>query len=228
MISAVFAITLLWGCEFIPGTASYQEAKARNAVARILIDPSSAQFRSVQVRNNAVCGEVNGKNRMGAYVGFVRFYVEPANWNATLDPQFNPQDLYSARSLCSSLTRYDSSSCTRQIEEEAKQAEQAAFNIFWAGHCTERRPAARQLPFDPTRSGEISDDLMDTNIQVANEMSNQSGSDLSPADRWPLDFDGEPAEPSSNDIQPDSEGPVRNRDPLDQNWLDRAIENSIR
>jgi hypothetical protein len=39
-------------------------------------DPGSAQYRNVVVTDQKnVCGEVNGKNAYGAYVGFRRFYV---------------------------------------------------------------------------------------------------------------------------------------------------------
>lgn len=44
-----------------------------------LKDPSSAQFRNLEVRkagkSMAVCGEINAKNSYGGYVGFVKFYV---------------------------------------------------------------------------------------------------------------------------------------------------------
>lgn len=53
--------------------------KAKALVAEKLIDPSSAQFRRVQVvpqPYDKICGEINGKNRLGAYVGFSRFVVQ--------------------------------------------------------------------------------------------------------------------------------------------------------
>lgn len=55
---------------------SYQPRKAAlEHVASQLIDPSSAQFRGVRKgRMIGYCGEINGKNRFGAYVGFKRFY----------------------------------------------------------------------------------------------------------------------------------------------------------
>lgn len=40
-----------------------------------LKDPSSVQFRNVRLINNViVCGEYNGKNSFGGYVGFEPFY----------------------------------------------------------------------------------------------------------------------------------------------------------
>lgn len=54
---------------------------AKKLVANRLRDPSSAQFRNVQVvkqqdGTSAVCGEVNGKNAYGGYVGFQSFVVK--------------------------------------------------------------------------------------------------------------------------------------------------------
>jgi len=37
-------------------------------------DPAAAQFRNLKQNYEALCGEVNGKNKFGAYVGFKRFY----------------------------------------------------------------------------------------------------------------------------------------------------------
>lgn len=49
---------------------------AQAKVAAELFDPSSAQFRNTRVKyGEKVCGEVNGKNRYGAYVGFRWFEV---------------------------------------------------------------------------------------------------------------------------------------------------------
>ncbi len=58
-----------------------------DAASAQLIDPNSAQFRDVVVRKSAqegkgtghfyaVCGEINGKNSFGGYVGFRPFAVK--------------------------------------------------------------------------------------------------------------------------------------------------------
>jgi hypothetical protein len=229
VIGAVFVMTLLWGCEFIPGTAEYQEAKARSAVAQTLIDPSSAQFRNVTAREGAVCGEINGKNRMGAYAGFVRFYVETSSWTAVLDPQFDPQNLLSAMRLCSSLTGYDSTSCARQAEEEAKQALQRAFNSFWLAHCTTSHQPASQLPFDPT-GGDTGFENEAEAPQVTNgqESNLQADSDIwyaPPNDQPLVDADGNPIDTDDNRSAPVA---PRDADAIDQNWLDRAIGRTAR
>lgn len=52
---------------------------AQKAVARDFNDPASAQWRDMYVSHNGtespvLCGEVNAKNRMGAYAGFRPFF----------------------------------------------------------------------------------------------------------------------------------------------------------
>ena len=50
--------------------------EARSKVRYLMIDPESAEFREMhRGQNGAICGEVNSKNRLGAYTGFVAFYV---------------------------------------------------------------------------------------------------------------------------------------------------------
>lgn len=62
-------ILLLAGCN-----AAFSEAQ--EAVKRQLTDPESAQFRDMRrcPQGNGVTGEVNSRNRMGGYVGFVPFH----------------------------------------------------------------------------------------------------------------------------------------------------------
>lgn len=51
--------------------------QARGPLQISLRDPSSAQFRNEHLAKTGVlCGEVNAKNSMGAYVGFKRYIVE--------------------------------------------------------------------------------------------------------------------------------------------------------
>lgn len=59
------------------GTPEQAIEKAQAAVANLLKDPGSAQFRNVRVKDyldgKIICGEVNGKNSYGGYVGFSPF-----------------------------------------------------------------------------------------------------------------------------------------------------------
>lgn len=57
------------------------QSQAEADVAAQLRDPSSAQFRAVEMirqpdGRSVVCGEVNGKNAYGGYAGFTRFVVD--------------------------------------------------------------------------------------------------------------------------------------------------------
>jgi len=47
----------------------------QQAVAAGLADPEAARFRNIRKVESGFCGEVNGKNRFGAYVGFEPFYA---------------------------------------------------------------------------------------------------------------------------------------------------------
>lgn len=57
----------------------------QTAIEHKLIDPTSAQYRNVNKRDDIVCGEVNAKNRMGGYAGFVRFFVDGST--AEIEPR---------------------------------------------------------------------------------------------------------------------------------------------
>ena len=64
------------------GWRAYLVHELRKPVLERLNDPDSAKFRnewllfgwnSWRVESNILCGEVNAKNRMGGYVGYVKF-----------------------------------------------------------------------------------------------------------------------------------------------------------
>jgi len=155
-------ITMLVGtfsaCQVMPGTEAYEVEKAKRAVANSLIDPSAAQFRNVQWRSGWVCGELNGKNRMGAFVGFRRFVVRTDTDQTKIDPEFSFASLLEAQELCRSLTgnSYASvsstvSACDRAEEQKASQLLQASFDEDWSKHCAPVRskPVYRPPLSDP-------------------------------------------------------------------------------
>lgn len=52
------------------------EHRTRTWLEDDLLDASSAKFRRLRLAGHgAVCGEVNAKNRFGAYIGYRRFYA---------------------------------------------------------------------------------------------------------------------------------------------------------
>jgi len=73
----IISAVLLAGCE------SGDIKMAKETVASELRDPDSAQFRNIiESKENewgvvTVCGEVNGKNAYGGYVGYQRFVNSP-------------------------------------------------------------------------------------------------------------------------------------------------------
>jgi hypothetical protein len=90
MRAVLIVCGLLTGCQWVPGTEAYKIAEGQKLVAAGLRDPSSAQFRNSFFRpvGSVVCGEFNGKNAYGAYVGFKRFYV--MDGEAKTEPDTRP------------------------------------------------------------------------------------------------------------------------------------------
>lgn len=90
VIAALCAGAFLTGR--IPNTIPYWERQAKVEVAEMMIDPSSPTFlnvRSIMQGSTVlgVCGEVNAKNRMGAYSGFTQFYMDLTLKEVNVDPQ---------------------------------------------------------------------------------------------------------------------------------------------
>lgn len=78
----IFVVSLLAACG--------QSSTAKDKVRVLLSDPSSATFIDIESNEVATCGSVNGKNLMGAYVGYRPFIVvnETAEIGEAVDPQF--------------------------------------------------------------------------------------------------------------------------------------------
>lgn len=96
VLASVVAVALL-----LIGALAYRHfvlvAPLLNKVRETMNDPESARFRNLRVisawtpRETVVCGEVNGKNRMGGYVGFRHFEV----LGSDSSPDFEPESLTS-------------------------------------------------------------------------------------------------------------------------------------
>lgn len=121
------------GCSGLAGDASAVENQAKELAAALLIDPGSAQFRNVRIREDEVCGEINGKNRLGAFVGFKRFVVDTALGDAQIDQEFSYSDLLQAESACSGS--YTMSSCERASALRLQQTAQDEFLKAWTRTC---------------------------------------------------------------------------------------------
>lgn len=66
---------MIFGGCFLSEKNRFIEA-GKAAVTASLFDPKAAEFRNItvsEVDSKVLCGEVNGKNRFGAYTGFTYF-----------------------------------------------------------------------------------------------------------------------------------------------------------
>lgn len=148
VLIAIVAGAFFFG--FIPNTDPYQKRAAKSVVSQMMIDPSAAKFGSVSVFHNSkghfVCGGVNGKNRMGAYSGEVRFISEVGISRATLDPQVttSASDAQQARLICNKMKAIEYASqstidsiCTNASDYESNLAEQALFENEWNSQCVQ-------------------------------------------------------------------------------------------
>ena len=83
----------------ISGTPEQAVDAAKQVVANSLKDPNGAQFRNVRLARyldgNVVCGEVNGKNSYGGYVGFSPFVASTSS-SVLYDNDSKYSDLQSA------------------------------------------------------------------------------------------------------------------------------------
>lgn len=74
ILAALFVMGLAYGAWTHLGAPElHTGTEAKAVVSASLRDPSSAEFRNIIAGANATCGEVNGKNAFGAYVGFKPF-----------------------------------------------------------------------------------------------------------------------------------------------------------
>lgn len=74
-----FAIGLMMASTHAIAQEQSEIAAAKEVAARDLKDPASAQFRDLRAVGTGdklrLCGEINGKNSYGGYVGFKKFAV---------------------------------------------------------------------------------------------------------------------------------------------------------
>lgn len=54
--------------------------RLRAGMLAALKDPGSAIYRNERINRNYVCGEVNARNSMGGYTGFVRYVSTPTRY----------------------------------------------------------------------------------------------------------------------------------------------------
>ena len=110
MKKLLFAALLLSACVMSNITetkpvalTSAQLAQIKATVIHDFFDPDSAQFRNVRAADvtltdgateRRVCGEVNGKNRLGGYVGYQLFGGKIVNGKFVKIDYFGPCEPY--------------------------------------------------------------------------------------------------------------------------------------
>ena len=89
VVKSTYSSVVLWGFVFL--VPAYSQAiidksgvdlpaglaeRLMQSLTHDFFDPTSAQIRSLKMNAGykSICGEVNGKNRMGAYAGFKPFW----------------------------------------------------------------------------------------------------------------------------------------------------------
>jgi len=97
MIAFFGCIYLFFGEELV----RYVEKKSvLKNISSQFFDPDSVEFRNVNFDNGILmCGEVNGKNRYGAYVGFKKFYVVVSGIKDNLDVTVDDDSDFSKRMI---------------------------------------------------------------------------------------------------------------------------------
>jgi|GEM_PF-2541576 len=175
IVLATAAALLIGGCDRIPGTEANRIAKGEQVAAAQLLDPSSAQFRKTFLRPGPkatdekadgprwiVCGEINGKNRNGAYVGFSRFLADPDGDEAYLEPvtTTTQEEAERAGQRCQRgaqgpiYSETDREIRVMQCEEAARLTQErlavSEFNMTWEAMCPaeEAKPGTVASPPD--------------------------------------------------------------------------------
>jgi hypothetical protein len=152
--ATIAACLLLAGCDQIPGTAAHTERQVREILAPALFDAESARLQSIRPgkllpddkKGEAlVCGELNAKNRMNAYVGFTRFIASLKSKEAFTDPRFegNPGTVQEAEGQCRDARAnpysagFATSVCERADQQANDLSAQIAFDSQWSKRCVE-------------------------------------------------------------------------------------------
>ncbi|KZY92279.1 MULTISPECIES: hypothetical protein [unclassified Erythrobacter] len=149
---------LLGGCQWIPGTKANKIADAQEVASQLLIDPTSAIFRNVAAFEvvdangnpaTAVCGEINGKNRNGAYAGYTRFIASPELVEAVIEqePMYSGEEVTRMVQQCTRDAErpYYSAAARDLVLMQCQQSKDAAeeqlalagFELDWAASCVE-------------------------------------------------------------------------------------------
>jgi hypothetical protein len=124
-----FAATLA-ACDRIPGTA---QNKARAVLGTLMFDPGAAKYTYDIETAKAVCGTVNGKNRMGAYVGATPFVYQKDIDFVEVSP--GPAEMSDVRRL-----KFIEPGGSEWTEQYQALAAKCRFPKTWAEKCGQPAP----------------------------------------------------------------------------------------
>lgn len=106
---AIFAVGICIVIAVLYGNGVFKNVgmqRWEKEVRAVLSDPDSAEFRNITTNRSLhwICGEVNGRNQMGGYVGWDEFLAKPPTdqrdfWDVTIRGSNFPSD-YSLFSSC--------------------------------------------------------------------------------------------------------------------------------
>ena len=117
--------------------------KYTDAVRNKMKDPESARFKNLRLNSNNVCGEVNGKNSSGGYVGYRRFFIENGGYAVLEGENFGGYVLERLECEVEILRERNalirSGDKTRYSESDVKQMEiQRAFEKVYKKVCIDQ------------------------------------------------------------------------------------------
>lgn len=95
------------------GRDAYAQHRVKAHISSLLLDPDSAIFRHVRVWPRGVCGEVKGRNALGGYADFRRFYASRDGELGDIEPDMpeNFSDSPFQASMVEHYRRMESSYC---------------------------------------------------------------------------------------------------------------------
>lgn len=157
LIPFLALVPALCACDMIPGTEAHSLAEGERIAAEQLIDPTSAMFRNSakfvgETKDGelvtAICGEINGKNRNGAYAGYGRFIALVDSEEAVIEPvvmydreevdRMGQQCLRDAKGPFRFAAEKDLAllQCEQARDAAQELAELTSFEIGWASWCS--------------------------------------------------------------------------------------------
>lgn len=110
-------------CDLVPGTPAN---RAKVALSGYLLDPGSAKITVLKSTPDTLCGTVNAKNRMGAYVGATPFLV---------DGKYATPVVFSEPTISDYSTWSDNPNTSSGHEAYSRMEDGCAFKATWAKTC---------------------------------------------------------------------------------------------